>query len=89
MPDEPTSKQEQSPLSEAQDSVHKARRAVAQALSHTAQQPLEQAQNAIEKARKAVHQMGNPTDTRASQEVRTELSNLEVEWIHAQRNLSH
>lgn len=85
MPDEPTSMQEQSPLSEAQDSVHKASRAVKQALSNTTDMALQQAQNAIDKAQNAVNQLGN-MDDKPTNEIRTEFSSVQIDYYKASRN---
>lgn len=86
MPDEPTSMQDQSPLSEAQDSVHKARRAALQALSHTSNQMLEQASHAISKARNALTQIDDEDNPVACNEVRQELSSVEGDYQSALRN---
>ncbi|MDQ0189210.1 hypothetical protein JI721_11735 [Alicyclobacillus cycloheptanicus] len=56
MPNRSSSMQDQSPLSEAQDSVTKARHAVSQAQSHPSDQMVTQARNALDKAERAVAQ---------------------------------
>lgn len=56
MTHEPTSLQKQSPLSEAQDAVEKARHAAAQAQSRPTPTMLHQAEQALAKAERAVAQ---------------------------------
>lgn len=86
MPDEPTSMQAQSNLGEAQDSVHKARRAVAEALSNTTTTSLEQASHAVQKAQHAVAQCVDSPMGPAVREVQEELSAVEADFRRAEQN---
>ena len=86
MPDEPTSMQAQSDLGEAQDSVHKARRAVAQALSNTTATSLEQASNALQKAQHAVAACADSPMGPVVREVQEELASVETDFRQAQQN---
>lgn len=86
MPDEPTSMQAQSNLGEAQDSVHKARRAVSQALSNTTPTMLGQAANALLKAKNAVAVCVDSPMQREVDEIKAELASVEADFTQAQQN---
>jgi hypothetical protein len=57
-----SSLQSQTPVSQAQNSANKARRAVEQALSHPSEQTMEQAANSIERAERAIEQASESED---------------------------
>lgn len=70
-----TSLQEQTPLSQAQNSVHNAHNAVTQAQSHPSEQLIEQAQTAVERAQTAVDQAAHFSHNRpAVQQAQADLA---------------
>jgi hypothetical protein len=77
MSKEPTSLQNQSPLSQAQDSVTKATNAVNQAQSHPSGTTIQQAENAMDKALKAVAQAQQTDNQKALQETELQLNEIQ------------
>jgi hypothetical protein len=69
--------QDQSPLSEAQDSVEKAERALNEAESHPSSQMVDQAVHAVTKAARAVADSHLDANTKAQSETELKLSELQ------------
>jgi hypothetical protein len=85
MANEPTSLQKQSPLSEAQDAVEKARHAVAQAQSHPSDTLLGQAERALQKAERALTQADGNDNHMALRQLRDDMDAIEARMEQARR----
>lgn len=77
--DEDTSLQEQSPLSQAQQSVETADHAVTQAMSHPTYTMIEQAEHALERAENAVGQAANSHNHIAFEETKESLDQAKAD----------